>query len=165
VCVFTSQPTVTDECYFLEKLEENHYNTYASQKYQTRNWYVALKKNGRPKLGSRTHIGQKAIFFLPRRLGDSREWRRAAHRTAKPQSEWILFHHFKIRIANSSSSRSIFKHILRPSLVNQHWAIMYIVFCICWWHVLLSICYFFIVSYVWFSPFSFILVYYSSALL
>ncbi|XP_056296207.1 putative fibroblast growth factor 1 [Pseudoliparis swirei] len=68
-----SSPTVTDECYFLEKLEENHYNTYASQKYQTRNWYVALKKNGRPKLGSRTHIGQKAIFFLPRRLGDSRE--------------------------------------------------------------------------------------------
>ncbi|KAM6952024.1 putative fibroblast growth factor 1 [Lycodopsis pacificus] len=68
-----SSPTVTDECYFLEKLEENHYNTYASQKYQERNWYVALKKNGRSKLGPRTHIGQKAIFFLPRRLSDSRE--------------------------------------------------------------------------------------------
>ncbi|XP_068441687.1 putative fibroblast growth factor 1 [Clinocottus analis] len=68
-----SSPTVTDECYFLEKLEENHYNTYASQKYQDRNWYVALKKNGRPKPGPRTHIGQKAIFFLPRQLSDSRE--------------------------------------------------------------------------------------------
>ncbi|XP_068570680.1 putative fibroblast growth factor 1 [Cebidichthys violaceus] len=68
-----SSPTVTDECYFLEKLEENHYNTYASQKYQERDWYVALKKNGRPKLGPRTHIGQKAVFFLPRRLSDSRE--------------------------------------------------------------------------------------------
>ncbi|XP_053179525.1 putative fibroblast growth factor 1 [Scomber japonicus] len=63
-----SSPTVTDECYFLEKLEENHYNTYQPQKYQERNWYVGLKKNGKPKLGPRTHIGQKAIFFLPRVL-------------------------------------------------------------------------------------------------
>uniref|UniRef100_A0A3Q1GKG1 Fibroblast growth factor n=1 Tax=Acanthochromis polyacanthus TaxID=80966 RepID=A0A3Q1GKG1_9TELE len=59
-------PTVTDECYFLEKLEENHYNTYQPQKYQDQNWYVGLKKNGKPKLGPRTHIGQKAIFFIPR---------------------------------------------------------------------------------------------------
>ncbi|KAL0973754.1 hypothetical protein UPYG_G00210480 [Umbra pygmaea] len=63
-----SSSTVTDECYFLEKMEENHYNTYMPQKYQDSGWYVALKKNGKPKLGSRTHIGQKAIFFLPRRL-------------------------------------------------------------------------------------------------
>uniref|UniRef100_A0A8P4KT04 Fibroblast growth factor n=1 Tax=Dicentrarchus labrax TaxID=13489 RepID=A0A8P4KT04_DICLA len=68
-----SSQTVTDECYFLEKLEENHYNTYVSQKYQERNWYVALKKNGKPKPGPRTHIGQKAIFFLPRELRDSGE--------------------------------------------------------------------------------------------
>ncbi|XP_043983633.1 putative fibroblast growth factor 1 [Gambusia affinis] len=60
--------TVTDECYFLERLEENNYNTYKSQKYQGSSWYVGLKKNGRPKLGPRTHIGQQAIFFLPRRL-------------------------------------------------------------------------------------------------
>ncbi|XP_078116951.1 putative fibroblast growth factor 1 [Sander vitreus] len=68
-----SSPTVTAECYFLEKLEENHYNTYVPQKYQERNWYVALKKNGKPKLGPRTHIGQKAVFFLPRQLSDSGE--------------------------------------------------------------------------------------------
>ncbi|XP_042349545.1 putative fibroblast growth factor 1 [Plectropomus leopardus] len=68
-----SSPTVNDECYFLEKLEENHYNTYIPQKYQDRNWYVALKKNGKPKLGPRTHIGQKAVFFLPRQLSDSDE--------------------------------------------------------------------------------------------
>lgn len=67
------QPTVTDECYFLERLEENHYNTYMSQKHQDERWYVALKKNGKPKLGARTHIGQKAIFFLPRLLGDAAE--------------------------------------------------------------------------------------------
>uniref|UniRef100_A0A3Q3IRF3 Fibroblast growth factor n=1 Tax=Monopterus albus TaxID=43700 RepID=A0A3Q3IRF3_MONAL len=68
-----SSPTVTDESYFLEKLEENHYNTYQPQKYQDRTWYVALKKNGKPKLGPRTHIGQKAVFFLPRQLDDSGE--------------------------------------------------------------------------------------------
>nr|XP_046261933.1 putative fibroblast growth factor 1 [Scatophagus argus] len=66
-----SSLTVTDECYFLEKLEENHYNTYLSQKHQERNWYVALKKNGKPKPGPKTHIGQKAVFFLPRQLCDS----------------------------------------------------------------------------------------------
>ncbi|NP_001135376.1 fibroblast growth factor 1 [Salmo salar] len=63
-----SSSIVTDQCYFLEKMEVNHYNTYQAQKYQDRSWYVGLKKNGKPKLGSRTHIGQKAIFFLPRRL-------------------------------------------------------------------------------------------------
>lgn len=57
---------VNDECYFLEKYEENHYNTYRSQKY---NWYVALKRNGRPKPGPETHQGQKAVFFLPRPVG------------------------------------------------------------------------------------------------
>ncbi|KAK5620401.1 putative fibroblast growth factor 1 [Crenichthys baileyi] len=63
--------TLTDECYFLEKLEENHYNTYQSQKYQDNSWYVGLKKNGRTKVGPRTHIGQKAVFFIPRQLDDS----------------------------------------------------------------------------------------------
>ncbi|XP_035033931.1 putative fibroblast growth factor 1 isoform X2 [Hippoglossus stenolepis] len=58
---------VNDECYFLEKYEENHYNTYCSQKY---NWYVALKRSGRPKAGPDTHRGQKAIFFLPRAAGN-----------------------------------------------------------------------------------------------
>lgn len=71
--VFTSQPTVSDESYFLEKLEENHYNTYRPQKYLERKWYVALKKSGKPKVGPRTHIGQKAVFFLPRQLDDSGE--------------------------------------------------------------------------------------------
>uniref|UniRef100_A0A8D3BWJ0 Fibroblast growth factor n=1 Tax=Scophthalmus maximus TaxID=52904 RepID=A0A8D3BWJ0_SCOMX len=68
-----SSPTVSDESYFLEKLEENHYNTYRPQKYLERKWYVALKKSGKPKVGPRTHIGQKAVFFLPRQLDDSGE--------------------------------------------------------------------------------------------
>ncbi|CAN9501782.1 unnamed protein product [Ophioblennius macclurei] len=58
--------TLNDECYFLEKYEENHYNTYRSQKY---GWYVALKRNGQPKAGPDTHHGQKAVFFLPRPAG------------------------------------------------------------------------------------------------
>ncbi|XP_038565208.1 putative fibroblast growth factor 1 isoform X2 [Micropterus salmoides] len=58
---------LNDECYFLEKYEENHYNTYCAQKY---NWYVGLKRNGQPKAGPDTHHGQKAIFFLPRPAGN-----------------------------------------------------------------------------------------------
>lgn len=55
--------TLNDECYFLEKYEENHYNTYRSQKY---NWYVGLRKNGQPKPGPHTNLGHKAVLFLPR---------------------------------------------------------------------------------------------------
>ncbi|KAJ7997221.1 hypothetical protein DPEC_G00226720 [Dallia pectoralis] len=56
----------TDECHFLEKMEENHYNTYRSKKYQDKNWFLGLKRNGQPKSGPSTNIGQKGIYFLPR---------------------------------------------------------------------------------------------------
>ncbi|XP_062976753.1 fibroblast growth factor 1 isoform X2 [Elgaria multicarinata webbii] len=55
----------TEECLFLEKMEENHYNTYTSKMHAEKNWFVGLKKNGKSKLGPRTHFGQKAILFLP----------------------------------------------------------------------------------------------------
>ncbi|XP_053143920.1 fibroblast growth factor 1 isoform X2 [Hemicordylus capensis] len=55
----------TEECLFLERMEENHYNTYTSKMHADKNWFVGLKKNGKSKLGSRTHYGQKAILFLP----------------------------------------------------------------------------------------------------
>ncbi|XP_061817592.1 fibroblast growth factor 1-like [Nerophis lumbriciformis] len=54
--------TINDECYFHEKYEENHYNTYCSKKYS---WYVGLKRNGKPKPGPKALWGQKAILFLP----------------------------------------------------------------------------------------------------
>ncbi|XP_043321085.1 fibroblast growth factor 1 isoform X2 [Cervus canadensis] len=57
--------TPNEECVFLERIEENHYNTYTSKKYADKNWFVGLKKNGSSKLGPRTHFGQKAILFLP----------------------------------------------------------------------------------------------------
>ncbi|CAB1353015.1 unnamed protein product [Coregonus sp. 'balchen'] len=58
--------TFKDECYFLEKMEDNYYNTYRSQKYQDNDWFLGLNRNGQPKAGPRTHIGHKAIYFLPR---------------------------------------------------------------------------------------------------
>ncbi|TRY81304.1 hypothetical protein DNTS_012135, partial [Danionella cerebrum] len=64
---------LTDEGYFLEKMEENHYNTYQSQKHGE-SWFVGIKKNGKMKRGSRTHIGQKAIFFLPRELDQEMDY-------------------------------------------------------------------------------------------
>ncbi|KAJ8372106.1 hypothetical protein AAFF_G00294700 [Aldrovandia affinis] len=54
---------VTDECYFFERLESNNYNTYRSRNFP--DWYVALKRNGQHKPGSKTSPGQKAILFLP----------------------------------------------------------------------------------------------------
>ncbi|KAL7853494.1 hypothetical protein AOLI_G00203380 [Acnodon oligacanthus] len=58
--------TLNDECYFMEKYEENHYNTYRSHKYQQLgDWYVGIKKSGQTKNGSKTHKGQNAVYFLP----------------------------------------------------------------------------------------------------
>ncbi|KAF0038495.1 hypothetical protein F2P81_008979 [Scophthalmus maximus] len=37
--------TLNDECYFVEKYEENHYNTYCSQKY---NWQHPTQTKGAP---------------------------------------------------------------------------------------------------------------------
>ncbi|KAM8940391.1 fibroblast growth factor 2 [Pelodytes ibericus] len=54
---------ITDECFFYERLEANNYNTYRSRKYS--DWYVALKRNGQYKNGTKTGPGQKAILFLP----------------------------------------------------------------------------------------------------
>ncbi|CAL8261926.1 unnamed protein product [Lota lota] len=53
----------TDECYFLERLESNNYNTYRSKKYPE--MYVALQRSGQHKAGTKTGPGQKAILFLP----------------------------------------------------------------------------------------------------
>ncbi|XP_010211028.1 PREDICTED: fibroblast growth factor 1 [Tinamus guttatus] len=55
----------SDECLFLERLEENHYNTYVSKVHAEQRWFVGLKKDGSSKAGPRTHGGQKAILFLP----------------------------------------------------------------------------------------------------
>uniref|UniRef100_UPI00359022F8 fibroblast growth factor 1-like n=1 Tax=Myxine glutinosa TaxID=7769 RepID=UPI00359022F8 len=56
---------VSDECYFQETLEENHYSSYRSEKFTERGWYVGLKRNGKVKPGPKTAWGQKAVLFLP----------------------------------------------------------------------------------------------------
>lgn len=42
------------ECVFLERMLENHYNSYASCAYTSRRrrWYLALKRNGHAKSGA-----------------------------------------------------------------------------------------------------------------
>ncbi|CAG0923217.1 unnamed protein product [Notodromas monacha] len=42
------------------------YNCYLSRKYAHLGWYLAVKKNGKPKRATKAWWGQKAIQFLPR---------------------------------------------------------------------------------------------------
>ncbi|XP_077388306.1 putative fibroblast growth factor 1 isoform X2 [Festucalex cinctus] len=67
-----ASPDENEECHFLERKEKNLYHTYQSCKYNQENsWYVALNENGQPELGPDTNIGQKAIFFLTRKLAET----------------------------------------------------------------------------------------------
>ncbi|KAM9330545.1 fibroblast growth factor 5 [Gastrophryne carolinensis] len=65
-------PKFTDDCKFLERYQENSYNTYASATYRTektgRRWYVALNKRGKAKKGSSPRVKPQHIstHFLPR---------------------------------------------------------------------------------------------------
>ncbi|XP_073454054.1 fibroblast growth factor 5 [Aquarana catesbeiana] len=65
-------PKFTDECKFMERYQENSYNTYASATYRTektgRRWYVALNKRGKAKKGSSPRVKPQHIstHFLPR---------------------------------------------------------------------------------------------------
>ncbi|MEE6460195.1 hypothetical protein FKM82_000885 [Ascaphus truei] len=65
-------PTFTDDCKFMERYQENSYNTYASATYRTektgRKWYVALNKRGKAKRGCSPKAKPQHIstHFLPR---------------------------------------------------------------------------------------------------
>ncbi|XP_014254541.1 fibroblast growth factor 1-like [Cimex lectularius] len=56
---------------FLESLHRHHL-VYLSKPYARFNWYVALKKNGKPKDAKKTKLGQKAIQFLTVKLLEDR---------------------------------------------------------------------------------------------
>ncbi|XP_072354026.1 fibroblast growth factor 5 [Scyliorhinus torazame] len=62
----------TNECIFKERYQENSYNTYASATYKSQNnsreWYVALNKRGKVKMGSSPRVKPQHIstHFLPR---------------------------------------------------------------------------------------------------
>ncbi|KAG8454419.1 hypothetical protein GDO86_000878 [Hymenochirus boettgeri] len=65
-------PHFSDECKFMERYQENSYNTYASATYRTeqtgRKWYVALNKRGKAKRGCSPTVKPQHIstHFLPR---------------------------------------------------------------------------------------------------
>ncbi|XP_037634347.1 fibroblast growth factor 5 [Sebastes umbrosus] len=62
----------TEDCKFRERFQENSYNTYASvihMNHRTgRDWYVALNKRGKAKMGSSPRVKSQHVstHFLPR---------------------------------------------------------------------------------------------------
>ncbi|XP_068594870.1 fibroblast growth factor 5 [Brachionichthys hirsutus] len=62
----------TDDCKFRERFQENSYNTYASVIHRnhraSREWYVALNKRGKAKMGSSPRVKSQHVstHFLPR---------------------------------------------------------------------------------------------------
>ncbi|CDQ93175.1 unnamed protein product [Oncorhynchus mykiss] len=69
---FFFQERFTDDCRFRERFQENSYNTYASVLHRNhrtgRDWYVALNKRGKAKMGSSPRVKSQhvATHFLPR---------------------------------------------------------------------------------------------------
>lgn len=66
------QEWFTDDCKFRERFQENSYNTYASVLHRNhrtgREWYVALNKRGKAKMGSSPRVKSQHVstHFLPR---------------------------------------------------------------------------------------------------
>ncbi|XP_038144067.1 fibroblast growth factor 5 [Cyprinodon tularosa] len=62
----------SDDCKFRERFQENSYNTYASVIHMNqrtgREWYVALNKRGKAKMGSSPRVKSQHVstHFLPR---------------------------------------------------------------------------------------------------
>lgn len=67
-----SQERFSDDCKFRERFQENSYNTYASVVHRnqrsSREWYVALNKRGKAKMGSSPRVKSQHVstHFLPR---------------------------------------------------------------------------------------------------
>lgn len=53
------------ESFFIQRFHQG-YTYYLSWAYKDKGYYIALKKNGQPKAGCRTALGQSAAGFLPR---------------------------------------------------------------------------------------------------
>ncbi|XP_039214689.1 fibroblast growth factor 7 [Crotalus tigris] len=56
-----------EDCNFVELIQENHYNTYASANWthKGKEMYIALKQNGAPKRGQKTSKEDTSSHFLP----------------------------------------------------------------------------------------------------
>ena len=66
--VFFFQRAPSSNSVFIETHEKNQYTTYQSLKFRGRNWFVAIKKNGKVKRAQMTGIGQRSTQFLVRFL-------------------------------------------------------------------------------------------------
>ncbi|XP_072300107.1 fibroblast growth factor 6 [Eucyclogobius newberryi] len=55
----------TDECHLKENLQENHYNTYSSERFP--GLYLGLSHRGEVKRGTRVGPNMPCAHFLPRR--------------------------------------------------------------------------------------------------
>lgn len=71
-CLLAFQEGFSEDCKFRERFQENSYNTYASvihRNHRTgREWYVALNKRGKAKMGSSPRVKSQHVstHFLPR---------------------------------------------------------------------------------------------------
>lgn len=56
-----------EDCNFIELIQENHYNTYASANWthKGKEMYIALRQNGAPKRGQKTSKEDISSHFLP----------------------------------------------------------------------------------------------------
>uniref|UniRef100_A0A4W5JRT3 Fibroblast growth factor 5 n=1 Tax=Hucho hucho TaxID=62062 RepID=A0A4W5JRT3_9TELE len=67
----TTLERFTDDCRFWERFQESSYNTYASVLHRNhrtgRDWYVALNKRGKSKMGSSPRVKSQHVstHFLP----------------------------------------------------------------------------------------------------
>jgi fibroblast growth factor 1 len=66
ICVGNLQENPMEESTVWVETLHGVYNCYLSRKNAHLGWYLAVKKNGKPKKGKKTWWGQKAIQFLPR---------------------------------------------------------------------------------------------------
>ena len=63
ILILQSNPTKDNTEW--EQWRIGSFDAFRSRKYAELNWWIGIKKNGRPKLGPATSWGQKAIQFSP----------------------------------------------------------------------------------------------------
>ncbi|CAI9734346.1 Fibroblast growth factor 20 [Octopus vulgaris] len=63
-----SSKEFSDDCAFYEKLLQQYYTTFYSNKYKkklNKTWYISIDKKGRPRRGNRSNNHQIRVMFLP----------------------------------------------------------------------------------------------------
>ncbi|KAF2977752.1 hypothetical protein EK904_007720 [Melospiza melodia maxima] len=65
--IYSQQKVCNEDCNFIELIEENHYNTYASAKWthKGKEMFITLNHKGVPMKGKKTKKEHRASHFLP----------------------------------------------------------------------------------------------------